>query len=155
LLEAARVRHAIGPDADGALRAAGVEIVRPPRTPANGPLPSVPVHAAAYVLFTSGTTGAPKGVVVSHASLVHYVHQAALRYGHGASLLHSALTFDLTVTALFAPLLRGAAVELAPAGEGIEPLLAANGRGPFAFVKVTPAHLRALAAAGAPLPRTR
>src|SRR5262249_18122 len=79
----------------------------------------------------------------------------ALRYGHGPSLLHSALAFDLTATALFAPLLRGEAVELAPLGEGIEPLLGAGEGGPFAFVKLTPAHLRALAAAGAPLPRTR
>jgi len=80
-----------------------------------------PVHpsALAYILYTSGTTGRPKGVGVSHANLVHTVEAVAERYALGPGdrvLQFSALTFDVAAEELFASLIRGATVVLRPAG---------------------------------------
>ena len=95
----------------------------------------------AYVIFTSGSTGRPKGVVVEHRSLVNYLQAVAGEYpgaGRGA-LLHSPVSFDLTVTALFGPLVAGGCV-VAAGLEGLERAGAA-GVSRFGLVKVTPSHL--------------
>jgi D-alanine--poly(phosphoribitol) ligase subunit 1 len=54
----------------------------------------------AYLLFTSGTTGVPKGVAVPHACLDAYVQSVTALYGYGPGDVHSQtfeLTFDLSV----------------------------------------------------------
>ncbi|MFD0499330.1 amino acid adenylation domain-containing protein [Streptomyces rhizosphaericus] len=97
----------------------------------------------AYVIFTSGSTGRPKGVVVEHRSLGAYLVRAREVYGDaaGVSLLHSSVSFDLTVTALWGPLVSGGAVRVADLEEGVA------GSGPVAsLVKVTPSHLGLLEA---------
>ncbi len=103
-----------------------------------GPLgPSSP----AYVIYTSGSTGRPKGVVIEHRSLVNYLAAVAEGYpgaGRGA-LLHSPVSFDLTVTALFGPLVSGGCVVVADL-EGAGAAGDAGGAG-FGLVKVTPGHL--------------
>ena len=92
-----------------------------------GPLgPSSP----AYVIYTSGSTGRPKGVVIEHRSLVNYLAAVAGGYpgaGRGA-LLHSPVSFDLTVTALFGPLVSGGCVVVADL-EGAEGAEGAGGCG--------------------------
>ncbi|WP_157854620.1 condensation domain-containing protein, partial [Streptomyces varsoviensis] len=68
---------------------------------------------AAYMIYTSGSTGVPKGVVVEHRSLGAYLLRAREAYGEavaGVSLVHSPLAFDLTVTALYTPLVSGGCV---------------------------------------------
>ncbi|HYR10943.1 MAG TPA: amino acid adenylation domain-containing protein, partial [Longimicrobium sp.] len=64
-----------------------------------------------------------------------------------SSAVHSSLSFDLTVTSLFVPLLAGGRVELVEeeaAAEGLAARLRAGGR--YALLKLTPAHLRAVGA---------
>ncbi|WP_037967698.1 hypothetical protein, partial [Streptomyces varsoviensis] len=58
----------------------------------------------------------------------------------GVSLVHSPLAFDLTVTALYTPLVSGGCVRLAELDEG-----AARGARPT-FMKGTPSHLSILEA---------
>ncbi|MFN2767842.1 AMP-binding protein, partial [Escherichia coli] len=74
----------------------------------------VMAHHLAYVLFTSGSTGEPKGVQVSQGNLANYLHFAAGRYftAQDQAALYSSLSFDLTITTLFAPLCVGASISV-------------------------------------------
>lgn len=67
----------------------------------------------AYLLFTSGSTGVPKGVMVAHRNATHYVDVMVDRYGiterDRVSQTHD-LTFDVSVFDLFATWERGACV---------------------------------------------
>ena len=101
----------------------------------------------AYVIYTSGSTGKPKGAMIRHRGLVNYLSWCTEAYavaeGCGAPV-HSSMSFDLTVTSLFAPLMVGKSVFLLP--DGIEPLAKALlERNNYSLVKITPAHLRLLA----------
>ena len=101
----------------------------------------------AYVIYTSGSTGQPKGVMIPHRGLVNYLSWCADAYevakGCGAPV-HSSISFDLTITSLFSPLMVGRTVFLVP--DGIENLVGALlARDNYSLVKITPAHLRALA----------
>ncbi len=96
----------------------------------------------AYVLYTSGSTGRPKGVVVEHRSLVDYLGWTAQAYpsARGAALVHSSVSFDLTVTALYTPLVVGGCVHLAELSED-DPGRARLREVPCTFLKATPSHL--------------
>ncbi|HVR11004.1 MAG TPA: amino acid adenylation domain-containing protein, partial [Thermoanaerobaculia bacterium] len=98
----------------------------------------------AYVLYTSGSSGTPKGVMVHHRGLVNYLAWAVRYYdiaaGRGAPV-DSPMSFDLTVTALWGPLLAGRTVTLLRDSFGRESPETAAGVQPFSLLKITPAHL--------------
>jgi amino acid adenylation domain-containing protein len=75
--------------------------------------PDVSDHSTAYLLFTSGSTGHPKAVMVSHANVLHYLDVVIRRYGftHTDRLSQTFdLTFDLSVHDLFVAWHTGACV---------------------------------------------
>jgi amino acid adenylation domain-containing protein len=102
----------------------------------------------AYVIYTSGSTGQPKGAMITHSGLRNYLTWSLREYNVGegeGSLLHSPLAFDLTVTALYPPLLMGGRLILVKESEGISGLSAALRRASsLSLVKLTPSHLEVL-----------
>ena len=80
----------------------------------------------AYLMFTSGTTGDPKGVMITHAAIDHFLNVMQARYNIGPGDRVSQffeLTFDLSVFDVFMSFNNGAtlcvlpeASRLAPAG---------------------------------------
>ncbi|HEX5725518.1 MAG TPA: amino acid adenylation domain-containing protein, partial [Longimicrobiaceae bacterium] len=111
---------------------------------ATDPAVAVDPRSLAYVLYTSGSTGRPKGVAVEHTQLGAYLAWATRTYPGGGSALHSSLSFDLTVTSLFVPLLGGGAVEVVEEDDAVEGLARLLERGGREMLKLTPAHLRVL-----------
>ena len=91
------------------------------------PLPAVPPMTAdgcpstwdsrAYVIFTSGTTGRPKGVQVSNGNMLRLFTATESRYGFGPadvwSLCHS-FAFDVSVWEMWGALLHGGSLVVVP-----------------------------------------
>ncbi len=101
----------------------------------------------AYVMYTSGSTGEPKGVMVLHRGLANYLTWAIRSYNlepGGSVPVHSSISFDLTVTSMYPALLAGGCIELLPEDVGAQSLLAALRRRGRNLVKITPAHLEML-----------
>jgi len=114
----------------------------------------------AYVLYTSGSTGTPKGVMIEHSALANYVSWASRFYDRGQRLtfpLFTALTFDLTVTSVFVPLVSGGTIRVYPETPGQSDLsiLEVLEEDVVDIVKLTPSHLALMAEAPARSSRIR
>ncbi|HEX8934118.1 MAG TPA: condensation domain-containing protein, partial [Pseudonocardiaceae bacterium] len=105
------------------------------------------VDSPAYVIYTSGSTGQPKGVVVTHRSVCNYLLWAAQAYPslQGCAVLHSPVSFDLTVTTLYGPLLVGGSIRVTELVEEQSDLNSTPVT-PCTFLKATPSHLALLKA---------
>ncbi|MFC5288467.1 amino acid adenylation domain-containing protein [Actinokineospora guangxiensis] len=100
--------------------------------------------ALAYAVHTSGSTGSPKLIGVSHAAVANYLRWCHTEYQPhtGRTVAHSRLSFDLTVTSLLGPLTSGGTVVLPRRDTTAAlPALLPQAHGPL---KITPAHLEAL-----------
>ncbi len=72
-------------------------------------------ESPAYVLYTSGTTGRPKGVCVRNRNVCHYVRAFANEFHpHPGDIMlqYSVCSFDIFVEEVFASLLNGAALAI-------------------------------------------
>ena len=70
-----------------------------------------------YILYTSGTTGRPKGVVIRHQSICNFVRVAAAAYGYRpGDRVYQGMTiaFDFSVEEIWVPFVAGATIVPAP-----------------------------------------
>src|SRR5204862_8125528 len=112
-------------------------------------LPTVAGDDLAYVMYTSGSTGAPKGVMVEHRGMVNHVlaKLGDLEMGADSVLAQNGpSTFDIVVWQCLAPLVVGGRVAVLPDEVAEEPatLLAAVEAGGLTVLQVVPSMLRAV-----------
>ncbi len=101
-------------------------------------------ESPAYVIYTSGSTGQPKGVEIPHRALTNYAWWASEVYVRGEEVafpLYSSLSFDLTVTSVYAPLITGNRIVVC-GGTSYESTVREILRdGQVDVLKLTPSHL--------------
>lgn len=121
--------------------------------PVGAPRDASSVGAAdlAFVMYTSGTSGQPKGVRGLHRQLVNYVRwcaeEFAVRPGERA-ILHAPLHFVGSVMSVFTPLVAGWELTVVPEPVEFGELIKATAAAPCGFFKITPSHVRAMTALG-------
>lgn len=101
----------------------------------------------AYIIYTSGSTGKPKGVMIEHKGLTNYIWWAKKRYlkdENEVIALYSSISFDLTVTSIFTPLVSGNQIVIYDTDETEFVLYKILRENKATVVKLTPAHLTLL-----------
>lgn len=103
----------------------------------------------AYLIYTSGTTGEPKGVIVQHVSLINYVFSARELYLGNEKVnfpFYTSISFDLTLTSIFVPLLGGHVIITYPQKAHEVTIAQVIEDNRVEVIKATPTHLRAIRA---------
>jgi amino acid adenylation domain-containing protein len=120
--------------------------------PETNPPPVNSAAGLAYLIYTSGSSGVPKGVAVGHQGLVNY-SQFILRRLQVKEPLHfatvSTITADLGNTCIFPALISGGCLHLVSYDVAMESALfsAYVAKHPIDILKIVPSHLSALLAA--------
>lgn len=112
----------------------------------------------AYVIYTSGSTGRPKGVMIEHGSLANYIMWAKGEYNvlpDDVFPLYSSLSFDLTVTSVFVPLVSGATIRAYPERAYDQQFYQILAEDKCTIIKLTPSHLLLMKAQALPLKKLR
>lgn len=101
----------------------------------------------AYVIYTSGSTGKPKGVLIEHKGLTNYICWAKKTYlkdENEIMPLYSSISFDLTVTTIFTPLVSGNTIIIYKDDHKEFVLYRILKENKATVIKLTPAHLMLL-----------
>lgn len=105
----------------GLPRAKEVLVVGPAEDAAGPPVPAAPFGGhpedLAYLMYTSGSSGEPKGVAVTHRGVLSMVADPVWSGGgHDRVLMVAPYAFAVSTYELWVPLLRGGQIVLPPAG---------------------------------------
>ncbi|WP_460135955.1 amino acid adenylation domain-containing protein [Pseudomonas sp. S1_E04] len=156
ILEAAQPKLCLGTGASLAVLAqwnSGVPLLDIDALEATGRCTAVPPTAEqlAYVLYTSGSTGQPKGVAISRGNLMNLmlaVEQVLPMTAQDRVLALTTATFDIAIVELLLPLAHGASILLADREQARDPQaidhLLMSGRP--TIMQATPATWRMLVA---------
>ena len=101
----------------------GIRTLAPAGTAEPRPCPATE-HNTFHVLYTSGSTGAPKGVLTTHRNVAAFVAGWRERFPvepGTRALCASSLGFDASSIDLYVPLTAGAQVQLVPAEDRADP----------------------------------
>ena len=113
-------------------------------------LDEVKAEQLAYIIYTSGTSGKPKGCMISQRNLSHYITWCTESYFSegkaGNFAWFTPLSFDLTMTSIFTPLVMGKTLTIINDTLDIsETLLQCfNGSDRIDSLKLTPSHIDVL-----------
>ncbi|MGP3980114.1 amino acid adenylation domain-containing protein [Streptomyces sp. KR80] len=133
--------HALGESLGDALRVPGSD------GSAQAVPPRVGASDLAYMLFTSGSTGDPKGVEVEHGALANFLAGIGECLGSSADdvmLAHTTVAFDISLLELLLPLTVGATVVLASREVARDPHRLAELTGEVTVAQATPSMWRLL-----------
>lgn len=98
----------------------------------------------AYIIYTSGSMGKPKGTMIHHRGLLNYILFAVKSYtktNNEIFPLYSSIAFDLTVTSLFTPIICGGMIRIYQNNETQYAIYQILKENKVTIIKLTPAHL--------------
>jgi surfactin family lipopeptide synthetase C len=111
----------------------------------------IPTNHRAYILYTSGSTGLPKGVQIEHSALANFLYAMQRELGltrEDKLLAVTPLSFDIAALELFLPLATGATILLAPQAILRDGQLLAKALDQATVMQATPATWQLLLLAG-------
>ncbi|MFT5822219.1 MAG: amino acid adenylation domain-containing protein, partial [Crocinitomix sp.] len=102
-------------------------------------------NSLAYVIYTSGSTGQPKGVMIEHGSLGNYLKWGLTAYAADGNPLNfglfTSLSFDLTITSLYLPLVSGGTLSIFENLTDVSSVIKTYFESDLNSIKLTPAHI--------------